>query len=86
MFALISNLHCDIMKMFTAVRNCRAVTEGQAVPLEDIGARFEDNTIAFIKLLSEMHLQSRYTWGSRISHLLLHLDFLGHRDVDVPLA
>jgi hypothetical protein len=67
-------------------RVCRAVTEGQAFPLQDIAARFEDNTIAFLKLLSELYLQSRYIWGARISDLLLHLDFLGQRDVDVPLT
>lgn len=65
---------------------CRVVTEGQTFPLEEIGARFEDNTIAFLKQLSAFHLQSRYTWGGRISHLLLHLDFLGRRDIDVSLA
>lgn len=61
---------------------CRVVTEGQAYPLEEIASRFEDNTIAFLKQLNELHMQSRYTWGARISHLLLHLDFLGRRDVD----
>lgn len=56
------------------------------MPLEEIAARFEDNTIAFLKHLSALHLQSRYTWGGRISHLLLHLDFLGRRDIEAPLS
>ena len=73
-----------ILDTFSCV--CRVVTEGQAIPLEEIAARFEDNTIAFLKHLSAVHLQSRYTWGGRISHLLLHLDFLGRRDLDVSLT
>jgi hypothetical protein len=54
---------------------CRAVTEGQPLPLAELAERFEHDRHALLQQLVTLHAQSRYSGGDRLSHLLLHLDF-----------
>lgn len=59
------------------LRVCRAVVEGEALPLEDIGARFEANLHSLLEQLRSRPLQALFRSGVRLQALLLRLDYNG---------
>lgn len=57
---------------------------GEALPVEDISARFEANLHSLHAQLASRPLQALFRSGVRLQALLLRLDFNGHLSAAAP--